>query len=531
MIHRKKDRTGSTPIDRRLLQDSSISFETLGMLCYLLSHADTWEITLHDIERQGGIKAARRQRMMREAEQAGYLERRECRTSGKVTYRTDLHEIPLPPERRTSLRCNHRPQSKPPQPARPQTEKPSAAKRTADGKPACGKPARSRTADGKPACGNAASAPVKAFKTKRKEVSPQAENPFAVQPQPGVPQAGKPQAGKPQTEKPQTENPLAAINKLHACELHTCELHESEKHEIPETWDQKREVKTKHADPPADADGLPPAAQPEDSLSAPSGCGCTTPESAAGAPGNEQAAPESELTRARWTCAAQPALPSLQPGLSANRELHLWHRWCASCFGHYWQQRYQPQRWRCREADAVRLHELIRAHQEITFRDWRIAIRNYLATPQARHTLADLAQRYEVFRAHPLNQFKQPQAGYQERPTDGLTPAEIAQLFEHRERQALRYNATCRIQELMRRRLLYNEAPDEWEVEWCNRLLAGEFDPLQYPRAYQYRREYYARRGLSVPAQTPEAQAQLAQILAAAGQAGLPVMEVSQWQN
>jgi len=62
-----------TSISRSLLQDKSLSYETRGMLTYLLSHSDDWECRIRDIEKNGGIGKFARRRIMKEAELAGYL--------------------------------------------------------------------------------------------------------------------------------------------------------------------------------------------------------------------------------------------------------------------------------------------------------------------------------------------------------------------------------------------------------------------------------------------------------------------------
>lgn len=66
-------RSNYTAISRSLLQGKNLSFETRGMLGYLLSHADNWECRVSDIEQNGGIGKFVRRRMMKEAELAGYL--------------------------------------------------------------------------------------------------------------------------------------------------------------------------------------------------------------------------------------------------------------------------------------------------------------------------------------------------------------------------------------------------------------------------------------------------------------------------
>jgi hypothetical protein len=67
-------------------------------------------------------------------------------------------------------------------------------------------------------------------------------------------------------------------------------------------------------------------------------------------------------------------------------------------------------------ADYVQLASLVkRLGDIITPEDWRLALINYFRTPQGKHTLADLASRYDTFRLYPLDNFGKP------RPANGLS--------------------------------------------------------------------------------------------------------------
>jgi hypothetical protein len=88
-------------ISRALGQDETLSAEAVGVMAYLLSKPDDWEAQLTDIERRFKIGREKRQRIVRELEDAGYMERIETRENGKFDYTIIVHETPLPSHKRT----------------------------------------------------------------------------------------------------------------------------------------------------------------------------------------------------------------------------------------------------------------------------------------------------------------------------------------------------------------------------------------------------------------------------------------------
>lgn len=74
----------------------------------------------------------------------------------------------------------------------------------------------------------------------------------------------------------------------------------------------------------------------------------------------------------------------------------------------------EPARYQATPNDHVQLAKR-RKSQGVGTRDspprWAEAVRNYLATPQSKHTLADLASRYDVFVLHPLDRYGKPVGG------------------------------------------------------------------------------------------------------------------------
>lgn len=62
-------------------------------------------------------------------------------------------------------------------------------------------------------------------------------------------------------------------------------------------------------------------------------------------------------------------------------------------------------------ADYVQLARLVKRlgdNEALTPEEWRKALVHYFRTPQGKHTLADLASRYDTFRLYPLDNFGKP---------------------------------------------------------------------------------------------------------------------------
>ena len=101
-IIRRSQASAFTPISRELLQDSTLSFGCRGLLGYLLSKPEGWEVRVSDIEREGGIGSDARRTLMQEAERAGYLTSHVTRAAnGQCSTFYTLYEIPVSVDRRT----------------------------------------------------------------------------------------------------------------------------------------------------------------------------------------------------------------------------------------------------------------------------------------------------------------------------------------------------------------------------------------------------------------------------------------------
>jgi len=82
-------------INNLTLRDSSLTWEARGVIAYLLSKPDDWQVRMADLIRQGPGGRQRMQRILRELETAGYVERRRLRNGdGKFHWETIVHERP-----------------------------------------------------------------------------------------------------------------------------------------------------------------------------------------------------------------------------------------------------------------------------------------------------------------------------------------------------------------------------------------------------------------------------------------------------
>ena len=72
-ILRNPNRYRYTVIDSSALEDTAISFEAKGVLAYLLSKPDGWEIHQEHLSRVGGIGCHKMMRILSELRKAGYI--------------------------------------------------------------------------------------------------------------------------------------------------------------------------------------------------------------------------------------------------------------------------------------------------------------------------------------------------------------------------------------------------------------------------------------------------------------------------
>jgi hypothetical protein len=88
-----------TQIDRKTLQDNSLTFEARGLLAYLLSKPDDWEVRPGVVANDGGIGRDKLQRIVSELIEARYMRRERVRdpeTGVWLNSRTMVYERPQP---------------------------------------------------------------------------------------------------------------------------------------------------------------------------------------------------------------------------------------------------------------------------------------------------------------------------------------------------------------------------------------------------------------------------------------------------
>lgn len=96
MIYRVKKEARFTVIDNQLATDSRLSFGARGLLVYLLSKPDNWEVRLEDLVKASPAGRTAVSRMIHELEEAGYMRRVQERGEGGTFahVRTEVYESP-----------------------------------------------------------------------------------------------------------------------------------------------------------------------------------------------------------------------------------------------------------------------------------------------------------------------------------------------------------------------------------------------------------------------------------------------------
>lgn len=108
-------------MQRATAQDDSLSWEARGVIAYILSKPDNWEIQVKDLEQ--GCKKGRVYRILDELKEAGYLEERQQKQDDKGRYYWTpyiLHERPLS----NATKEQEKPQPESPYPQKPDMGEP-----------------------------------------------------------------------------------------------------------------------------------------------------------------------------------------------------------------------------------------------------------------------------------------------------------------------------------------------------------------------------------------------------------------------
>jgi len=82
-------------VDNALFSDTQLSWEARGLMGYLLSKPDDWRVRLYELVARGPAGQHKIQRMLRELENAGYLNRKRVkRRNGAFDWETTMFETP-----------------------------------------------------------------------------------------------------------------------------------------------------------------------------------------------------------------------------------------------------------------------------------------------------------------------------------------------------------------------------------------------------------------------------------------------------
>ena len=94
-IHRTPKLKRYFAADNALFSDENLSWEARGLMGYLLSKPDDWQVRLHDLMGRGPAGQHKIRRMLRELEAAGYLRRRRLRgADGTFSWTFTIFEDP-----------------------------------------------------------------------------------------------------------------------------------------------------------------------------------------------------------------------------------------------------------------------------------------------------------------------------------------------------------------------------------------------------------------------------------------------------
>lgn len=102
IIRRKVRDHGFLVVDRRVTEDSRLSWAARGILIYLLAKPDNWEIVIENLKNQGDLKRDAINKRLNELIDAGYMKRYQPRSrNGQMRNRIyEVFETPYRDEER-----------------------------------------------------------------------------------------------------------------------------------------------------------------------------------------------------------------------------------------------------------------------------------------------------------------------------------------------------------------------------------------------------------------------------------------------
>ncbi len=72
MIFRRKHDADFTVIPNSVMRDGQLDFESLGLLCYPLSHRSDWQVNIRQLQERGEVGRNKMQRLVAVLKSAGY---------------------------------------------------------------------------------------------------------------------------------------------------------------------------------------------------------------------------------------------------------------------------------------------------------------------------------------------------------------------------------------------------------------------------------------------------------------------------
>ena len=86
-------------IDRRPVDNPALSFKAKGILTYLLSRPDGWEVSVADLIKHGAEGEAAVRSGLKELKDAGHMEYKQSRKEGRITgWLIKVYEVPITPD-------------------------------------------------------------------------------------------------------------------------------------------------------------------------------------------------------------------------------------------------------------------------------------------------------------------------------------------------------------------------------------------------------------------------------------------------
>src|SRR5687768_12984623 len=87
MIIRRKHNANYTVVPNGPINDEALTFEALGLLTYLLSRPDNWQVRTDQLRMRGGLGKDKAQSLMRLLIDTGYVVRRQCRAENSNQFK------------------------------------------------------------------------------------------------------------------------------------------------------------------------------------------------------------------------------------------------------------------------------------------------------------------------------------------------------------------------------------------------------------------------------------------------------------